>query len=72
MAGPISLRELDDEIADAELVDDTELAVVDQPAPQLLVDHDTVLYPGQALPTAADGPKTASGTCTSAKRLRRS
>ncbi|MFB7830489.1 hypothetical protein [Streptomyces sp. NPDC056056] len=56
MAGPISLRELDGEIADAELVDDTELAVVDQPAPQLLVDHDTVLCPGQVLPTAADGP----------------
>lgn len=52
----MSLRERDDEIVDAELVDDRELALVEQPAPQLLVDHDTVLYPGQDLPTAADAP----------------
>ncbi|MFJ4866564.1 tyrosine-type recombinase/integrase [Streptomyces sp. NPDC088748] len=50
----MSLRERDDELVDAELVDDRELALV--AAPRLLVDHDTVLYPGQELPTAANGP----------------
>ncbi|MGW4086944.1 tyrosine-type recombinase/integrase [Streptomyces sp. NPDC004822] len=45
------------EIVDAELVDDGVLAVTDEPAPRLLVDHNTVLYPGQDLPTAANSPR---------------
>lgn len=52
----MSLRELDDEIVDAELVGDTELVMIEPPAPRLLIDHDTVLYPGQELPTTIGGP----------------
>ncbi|MEU6987295.1 hypothetical protein ABZ946_28315 [Streptomyces sp. NPDC046324] len=59
----MSLRELDDEIVDAELVDDGELVVVaPTPAPRLLVDHDTVLYPGQELPTATATARAACGS----------
>ncbi|MFE6639591.1 tyrosine-type recombinase/integrase [Streptomyces tendae] len=47
----------EDEIVDAVLVDDGVLALVDEPAPPPLVDHNTVLFPGEELPTAADGPK---------------
>ncbi|MDI3102060.1 tyrosine-type recombinase/integrase [Streptomyces sp. AN-3] len=46
-----------DEIVDAEIVDDGALALAEEPPPPPLVDHNTVLYPGQELPTAADGPK---------------
>ncbi|MEU9355025.1 tyrosine-type recombinase/integrase [Streptomyces griseoloalbus] len=53
----MSLRD-EDEIVDAEIVDDdSALALVDEPPPPPLVDHNTVLFPGQDLPTAADGPK---------------
>ncbi|QFG13224.1 tyrosine integrase [Streptomyces phage Gilgamesh] len=53
----MTLRD-EDEIVDAELVDDDgTLALVDEAAPPPLVDHNTVLFPGQDLPTAADGPK---------------
>ncbi|MEV8344575.1 tyrosine-type recombinase/integrase [Streptomyces niveus] len=46
-----------DDVVDAELVDDEGgvLALVDEPPP--LVDFNTVLFPGQELPTAADGPQ---------------
>jgi hypothetical protein len=51
----------DEEVWDAEIVDDDEdrgvLALVDDAPPPPLVDHDTVLFPGQDLPTAADGPQ---------------
>ncbi|MFI7415344.1 tyrosine-type recombinase/integrase [Streptomyces sp. NPDC049627] len=49
---------VDAEIVDAELVDDEGggvLALVDEPPP--LVDFNTVLFPGQELPTAEDGPQ---------------
>ncbi|MEU2969076.1 tyrosine-type recombinase/integrase [Streptomyces ardesiacus] len=47
----------EDEIVDAELVDDdAALTLVGEPAPPPLVDHNTVLFPGEDLPTAADGP----------------
>ncbi|WP_328491282.1 tyrosine-type recombinase/integrase [Streptomyces zaomyceticus] len=47
-----------DEIIDAELVEEGEaLALVDEPAPRLLVDQHTILHPGQGLPTTADGPR---------------
>lgn len=46
---------VDAEIVDAELVEDGVLALVDDRAP--VVDFNTVLYPGQELPTAADAPK---------------
>ncbi|MFE1206299.1 tyrosine-type recombinase/integrase [Streptomyces sp. NPDC058762] len=53
----MSLRE-EDEIVDAEIVDDDGvLALVDEAVPQPLVDHNTVLFPGEDLPTAADGPR---------------
>ncbi|MET9776174.1 tyrosine-type recombinase/integrase [Streptomyces sp. NPDC006367] len=52
----MTLRD-EDEFVDAEFVDDDALALVDEPAPPPLVDHNTVLYPGQELPTAAGGPK---------------
>ncbi|MFF9212871.1 MULTISPECIES: hypothetical protein [unclassified Streptomyces] len=46
----------DDEIVDAEIVDeDGVLALVDEPPP--LVDFNTDLFPGQDMPTAADGPR---------------
>ncbi|MFG2774988.1 hypothetical protein [Streptomyces sp. NPDC048350] len=62
----MSLRELDDEIVDAELVDDGELVVVaPTAAPRLLVDHDTVLYPGQELPTATARAACGSGRTSS-------
>ncbi|WP_079408412.1 tyrosine-type recombinase/integrase [Streptomyces sp. 3211] len=51
----MSLHERDDEIVDSEPVD-RGLAVAAVPTPRLLVDHDTVLYPDQELPTAANGP----------------
>ncbi|MET8518253.1 hypothetical protein [Streptomyces sp. NPDC005077] len=48
----------EDEIVDAELVDGGELLpVVDDPGARLLVDHNTVLYPGQDIPTTANGPR---------------
>ncbi|MFK0159154.1 tyrosine-type recombinase/integrase [Streptomyces sp. NPDC090493] len=48
----------DEQVYDAEIVDDEGvLALVDDEPPPPLVDHDTVLYPGQDLPTAADGPQ---------------
>ncbi|MCG8971772.1 tyrosine-type recombinase/integrase [Streptomyces sp. CL12-4] len=47
----------DEEFVDAELVDDEALVLVDEPPPPPLVDHNTVLFPGQELPTAADGPQ---------------
>ncbi|MGY4934831.1 tyrosine-type recombinase/integrase [Streptomyces sp. 900116325] len=54
----MSLRDQDaDEIVDAELIDDDALALVEEPPAQPLVDFNTVLYPGQAIPTAADGPR---------------
>ncbi|MGX1268064.1 tyrosine-type recombinase/integrase [Streptomyces phaeoluteigriseus] len=44
-----------EEIVDAEIVDESDsLALVDEP--RVLVDHNTVLYPGQELPTTASGP----------------
>ncbi|MER6109327.1 tyrosine-type recombinase/integrase [Streptomyces hirsutus] len=53
----MTLQDQDEEIVDAELVEDGELALVDEPAPRLLVDRNTVLFPGQKLPTTADRPK---------------
>jgi hypothetical protein len=48
-----------DDVVEAEIVDDRQgggvLALVDEPPP--LVDFNTVLFPGQELPTAADGPQ---------------
>ncbi|MER5737338.1 hypothetical protein ABT117_16890 [Streptomyces sp. NPDC002262] len=48
----------EEEIVDAELVEGEgeALAVVQEPAPRIVVDQHTILHPGQALPTAADGP----------------
>ncbi|WP_369394457.1 hypothetical protein AB5J72_48220 [Streptomyces sp. CG1] len=53
----MSLRDQgEDGVVDAEIVDDLGvLALADEPAP--LVDFNTVLYPGQDIPTAADGPQ---------------
>ncbi|MGW0032983.1 tyrosine-type recombinase/integrase [Streptomyces sp. NPDC003314] len=54
----MSVDASDEEIVDAELVEEgQDVALVDEPAPRLLVDHNTVLFPGQELPTTADGPK---------------
>ncbi|MCX5182623.1 tyrosine-type recombinase/integrase [Streptomyces sp. NBC_00268] len=55
----MSLRDQDeDEVVDAEIVDDEgALALVDDQPVRLLVDHNTVLYPGQELPTTADRPR---------------
>ncbi|MET8270737.1 hypothetical protein [Streptomyces sp. NPDC005096] len=39
----------EEEILDAEFVDDGVLALVDESPPQPLVDHNTVMYPGQDL-----------------------
>jgi integrase len=52
----VSLRDQDeDEVVDAELVDaDGALVLVEEPPAQPSVDHNTVLYPGQAIPTTAD------------------
>ncbi|MFF9901264.1 tyrosine-type recombinase/integrase [Streptomyces longispororuber] len=50
-------QDTEDDVVDAELVDDNVLALVDDPSSQPLVDHNTVLFPGQDLPTAADGPR---------------
>ncbi|MFJ2745353.1 tyrosine-type recombinase/integrase [Streptomyces sp. NPDC087440] len=46
-----------DEIVDAELVDDAELALVSPPSVRLRVTTHTVLRPGQALPTDDDAPR---------------
>ncbi|WP_435060174.1 tyrosine-type recombinase/integrase [Streptomyces sp. bgisy060] len=47
-----------EEIVDAELVDKGQDVVpVNEPAPRLLVDLHTVLFPGQELPTTANRPK---------------
>ncbi|WP_122614682.1 hypothetical protein [Streptomyces sp. Tu 4128] len=48
----------DNEFVDAEILDeDGALVLVDEPVRPPLVDHNTVLFPGQDLPTATDGPK---------------
>ncbi|MFB7576366.1 tyrosine-type recombinase/integrase [Streptomyces sp. NPDC056165] len=47
----------EDEILDAELVDGGGLVLVEEPPARPLVDHNTVLRPGQAIPTTADGPQ---------------
>ncbi len=52
----MSPRDLDEEIVDAELVEDGEL-VRAAPAVRLLVDAHTVLMPGEAIPTS-DDPRT--------------
>ncbi|MDX3165775.1 integrase [Streptomyces scabiei] len=46
------------EVVDAEIVDDAELlpAIIPATPAKPLVDQHTILYPGQALPTAADAP----------------
>ncbi|MFH8582453.1 hypothetical protein [Streptomyces zaomyceticus] len=54
----MSVDAVGEEIIDAELVEGGEgLALVDEPAPRLLVDQHTILHPGQELPTTADGPR---------------
>lgn len=58
-----------EEVIDAELVDDGGLALVKEPPARPLIDHNTVLHPGQAIPTTATPARsTPSGTCTSAMR----
>ncbi|MFE0654639.1 tyrosine-type recombinase/integrase [Streptomyces sp. NPDC059534] len=49
----------DQETFDAELGEEVfeVMALVDEPAPRLLVDQHTTLHPGQELPTTADGPR---------------
>ncbi|MFF7758996.1 hypothetical protein [Streptomyces griseorubiginosus] len=52
----MSVDAADEEIVDAELVEDGEL-VRAAPAPRSLVDEHTVLMPGEAIPTS-DDPRT--------------
>ncbi|MFJ4084905.1 tyrosine-type recombinase/integrase [Streptomyces iakyrus] len=48
----------EDEIVDAELVDDGGLVLVEEPPAEPLVDFNTVLFPGQDVPTTEDrGPR---------------
>ncbi|MFB6629996.1 tyrosine-type recombinase/integrase [Streptomyces sp. NPDC056362] len=55
----MSVDAFDEEFVDAELVEDEDgaVAVVEEPAPRLLVDQHTILHPGQELPTTADAPR---------------
>ncbi|MGW2550080.1 hypothetical protein [Streptomyces sp. NPDC001635] len=48
---------VDEEVVDAELVEDGELVPAGKPAGRPLVDQHTVLRPGQGIPTADDGPQ---------------
>ncbi|TXS35188.1 tyrosine-type recombinase/integrase, partial [Streptomyces sp. t39] len=53
------MSENDQEVVDAELVDDDHLPALTRPAPPArpAVDRHTVLYPGQNLPTEDDAPR---------------
>ncbi|MFF4902243.1 tyrosine-type recombinase/integrase [Streptomyces sp. NPDC001068] len=51
----MSLHDEEEEFVDAEIVEGGVLALVDDEVP--LVDFNTVLHPGQELPTAANGPQ---------------
>ncbi|MFG2141871.1 hypothetical protein [Streptomyces sp. NPDC048650] len=53
MTAPVELVE----IVDAELIDDEGPAPATPPAGRPLVDHHTVLRPGQEIPTAGNGPQ---------------
>lgn len=54
VAGSVSLRDqAEDDIVD----DDGALVLVEEPPVRPLVDHNTVLHPGQDIPTTADGPQ---------------
>ncbi|MFG2795797.1 MULTISPECIES: tyrosine-type recombinase/integrase [Streptomyces] len=50
----MSVDAADEEIVDAELVEDGELVPVDEPAGRPLVDQHTVLLPGEHIPTSDD------------------
>jgi integrase len=50
----VSTDAADEEILDAELVEDGELVRAAGPAPRLLVDMHTMLMPGEAIPTSDD------------------
>ncbi|MEU9014659.1 tyrosine-type recombinase/integrase [Streptomyces sp. NPDC048479] len=52
----LSLRDQpeDEIVVDAEIVDEGALVIVEEPPVRPRVDHNTVLYPGQAVPTTAD------------------